>query len=85
MPIYIICNRGIQSFTTEAFHLSTSKSVDIYKLQARSQDFSLGGGGGGSAYLKKGNQIFNVGLIRYASSEDAQGSASSLLSCIIFS
>ena len=25
-------------------------------------------------YLKKGNQVFNVGLIRYASSEDEQGS-----------
>ena len=34
--------------------------------------------GGGGAYLKKRNQIVNVGLIRYASSEDAQGSVSSL-------
>ena len=44
----------------------------------------VGGGGGrgrgGDAYLKKGNQIFNVGLIRYASSEEAQGSVSSLRS-----
>ena len=31
-------------------------------LQARSQDFSWGGG----AYLKKGEQIFNVVMIRYA-------------------
>ena len=29
-----------------------------------------GGGGGGRAYLKKGDQIINVGMIRYASSKD---------------
>ena len=30
--------------------------------------------GGGGAHLKKGDQIFNVVMIRCASSEDTQGS-----------
>ena len=34
----------------------------------------------GGAYLKKQDQIINVGMIRYASSEDTQGRASNLRS-----
>ena len=37
-------------------------------MQARSQDFSRGGGGG--AYINNRDQIINVVMIRYASSED---------------
>ena len=36
-------------------------------------------GGWGGAYLTKGDQIINVGMIRYASSEDTQARVSNLL------
>ena len=35
--------------------------------------------GEGGAYVKNQDQIFNVGMIRYASSEDTQGRVSNLL------
>ena len=41
-------------------------------MQACSQDFSSGGGGG-EAYLKKRDQIINVWTICYATSEDTRG------------
>ena len=44
---------------------------------ARSQDFSRGGGGG--AYLKNRDQIINVWIIRYATSEDTRDKTSNLL------
>ena len=45
---------------------------DILYIQARSQDFFVGEGGG-SAYLKNRDPIFNVWMIRCASSENTQG------------
>ena len=42
-------------------------------VQARSQDLSWGGGGGGCAYLKSRSQKINVLIIRYATSEDRNG------------
>ena len=44
-------------------------TINIY-TQACSQDFSLGGGGGGSIPQEPGPQINNVQMIGYASSED---------------
>ena len=41
----------------------------MLSLQARSQDFSWGGGG---AYLKNRDQIINIRTIHYASSADIQ-------------
>ena len=37
-----------------------------------------GGGGGGGTYLNNRDQIINVGMIRYAGSEDTQGRVSKL-------
>ena len=78
MLIYIICNRGINSLTTKVFHLSTIK-VPICTHFATGLFVGVGGGGRGT-YLKKGDQIFNVGMIRYASPEDTQGIVFSLRS-----
>ena len=40
------------------------------------------GGRGGGAYLKNWDQIINIGMIGYASSEDTQGSVSNLRSIL---
>ena len=47
-------------------------------MQARSQDFSWGKGGGGGRTSITGTKYFNVGMIRYASSEDIQGRVTNL-------
>ena len=43
-----------------------------FPVQARSQDFLWGGGGGG-AYLKNRNQIINVWIICHGTSEVTRG------------
>ena len=57
--------------------------IEYSPMQARSQDFSWGGwgvGGWGGANIKKRDQIINVLILRYATSEDTRGGVSSLRS-----